>query len=98
MFASEKLLPVPEPALLLHNTVPIMLRHFAGGTLHPVLLFSQCDYSGGQEVSLVEVQPEKPQRKEQSVFKLQGRERSSNLFSWKRSAGCLLSKCGKAGI
>lgn len=95
-FASEQLLPVPEPALVFPSTVPIMLRHFAGGTLHPALVFSQCDHSGGgQEVTLVQVQSEKPQRKEQSVFKLQGRERSADLYSWKRSAGHLFLCVGK---
>lgn len=44
-----QLLPVPEPALVFNNTGPIMLRHFAGGTLHPALVFIECDHSGGSE-------------------------------------------------
>lgn len=73
----------PEPALRFHNTVPIMLTHFAGGTLHPALVFSQCDHSRGGSGGQFGGSPirKKPQRKEQSVFKLQGREHDANLFS-----------------
>lgn len=65
-------LPVFVAALVFHNTVLIVLGHFAGGTLHPGLVFSQCDHnrrSGGQFGG----SPiRKPQRKEQSAFKQRG--------------------------
>lgn len=102
VFAAGLRLPAPQPALLFsQHCSDYARRHFAGGTLHPALVFSQCDRSrggvGGQEVSLVEVQSEKPQRKEQSVFKLRGRERSQTYFHEKKGLRDVSFLCGKTG-
>lgn len=97
MFAPALRLPAPQPELLSHNTVPIMLAD----TLQVVLCIQRSCFHNvtvaegwggrGQEVSLVEVQSEKPQRKDQSVFKLRGRSAVKLIFMKKRSAGRLRS-------
>lgn len=69
--ASVELQPGPVP-----STVPITLRHSAGGTLHPALV----TIVGGREGGSVEAQSEKLQRKEQSVFKQEGREPTPAYF------------------
>lgn len=63
------------------STAPIRLRHSAGGSSHPALVTM-----GGAQW--------KSNRKNCSGTR---KGADSSLFSWKRSAGCLLSKCGKAG-
>lgn len=89
--ASAELLPGPVP-----SSVPIRPRHSAGGTLHPALVTIAREGGGvwGGRGS-VEVQSEKLQRKEQSVFKQQGREPTPAYFHGKGLQD--VSKCGKAG-
>lgn len=48
VFAAGLRLPAPQPALLFsQHCSDYARRHFAGGTLHPALVFSQCDRSRG---------------------------------------------------
>lgn len=86
--ASAELLPSPVP-----STVPITLRHSAGGTLHPELV----TIVGGGRGS-VEVHSEKLQQKEQSVFKQQGREPTPVYFHGKGLQDVSFLSVGKQEI
>lgn len=83
--ASAELLPGPVP-----STAPIRLRHSAGGSSHPALV----TMGGGS----VEVQSEKLQRKEQLVFKQQGREPTPAYFHGKGLQDVSFLSVGKQEI